>query len=39
MHMALELADQVYVMRVGTIVEAPASALRDSEDMFSSYFS
>jgi branched-chain amino acid transport system ATP-binding protein len=40
MRMALELADQVYVMRVGKIVhEAPASALRDSEDMFSSYFS
>jgi branched-chain amino acid transport system ATP-binding protein len=40
MHMALELADQVCVMRVGKIVhEAPASALRDSEGMFSSYFS
>lgn len=40
MRMALELADQVYVMRVGKIVhEAPASALRESEDVFSSYFS
>ena len=38
--MALELADQVYVMRVGKIVhEAPASAVRESQDMFSSYFS
>jgi branched-chain amino acid transport system ATP-binding protein len=38
--MALELADQVYVMRVGKIVhEAPASAVRERQDMFSSYFS
>jgi branched-chain amino acid transport system ATP-binding protein len=38
--MALELADQVYVMRVGKIVhEAPASAVRKSQDVFSSYFS
>ena len=38
--MALELADQVYVMRVGRIVhEAPASAVRASQDVFSSYFS
>jgi branched-chain amino acid transport system ATP-binding protein len=38
--MALELADQVYVMRVGKIVhEAPASALRESKTVFSSYFS
>ena len=38
--MALELADQVYVMRVGKIVhEAPAGTVRESQDMFSSYFS
>ena len=38
--MALELADRVYVMRVGKIVhEAPASSVRESQDMFSSYFS
>ena len=40
MRMALELADYVYVMRVGKIVhEAPANAVRGTEDVFSSYFS
>jgi len=38
--MALELADYVYVMRVGRIVhDAPASALRGNADVFNSYFS
>jgi len=38
--MALELADYVYVMRVGRIVhDAPASALRGNTDVFNSYFS
>jgi branched-chain amino acid transport system ATP-binding protein len=38
--MALELADHVYVMRVGTIVhDAPASTLRGNADVFNSYFS
>jgi branched-chain amino acid transport system ATP-binding protein len=38
--MALELADRIYVMRVGRIVhESSAAEVRMSQDVFSSYFS
>ena len=38
LRMALRLADEVYIMRGGEIVmQAPASELQDSEEMFKSY--